>query len=180
MRILIFNRAWILDATLVRSMLVDQHNQSWYAIIVTSRYASSTKYPGTKADPAHSMISSERRRRKKMKRPRDSFKKLRSPALIPNVRSQSPRNLVVTIWLVSLLSVPFMASGWLLRGRCGYEFCYMCGANYEDIHAMGNEAHKGTCKYHTKNLNRDELQLHHALSLTAAPTRRPGRSTWGK
>ena len=38
-----------------------------------------------------------------------------------------------------------------MRCRCGAEFCFICGADYQGKHgifSVGNKAHKSSCKYH--------------------------------
>ncbi|PMD24650.1 hypothetical protein NA56DRAFT_566586 [Hyaloscypha hepaticicola] len=39
------------------------------------------------------------------------------------------------------------------KGRCGNEWCYVCGASYEKIKAIGEEAHAVHCMYHPRRVN---------------------------
>lgn len=48
------------------------------------------------------------------------------------------------------------------KGRCGMEWCYVCGASYENIKRLGDEAHAATCTYHPRRvqMRRDQKQAH--------------------
>jgi len=39
------------------------------------------------------------------------------------------------------------------EGRCGNEWCYLCGTSYEEIKRRGEEAHAPTCIYHPRKVN---------------------------
>jgi hypothetical protein len=51
---------------------------------------------------------------------------------------------------------------WLTgTGRCGNEWCYICGTSYENIKRFGEEAHAPTCMYHPRRVHarRDQEQV---------------------